>query len=103
MSVQANGVRGEVRSELRWNCTHAARGQNGIAFAEHYKGKFEHAIGGFQFAIEKNSAEKWTKKAMDEFFGETRGYQGIFRGALRALEDLLDRVGAQPGPPGQGA
>src|SRR6266853_442633 len=82
---------------------HGARGQNGIAFAEHFKDKFEHAIGGFQFAIEKNSAEKWTKKAMDEFFGETRGYQGIFRGALRALEDLLDSGSAQAGTQAQDA
>ena len=88
---------------MRWNCTHAARGQNGIAFAEQFKDKIEHAIGGFQFAIEKNSAEKWTEKAMDEFFGETRGYQSIFRGALWALEDLLDRGGAQAGTQAQDA
>src|SRR2546427_5898027 len=101
--VQANRIGGQVRGELRGNRAHAAGGNGGVAFGQHFKNKFEHAAGRFQFAIEKNTAEKWTKKTVNEFFREAAGDEGIFRGAFGALENLVDGRRSEAGTKPQDA
>ena len=90
MGVQAKGVRGQVRGNLRGDCSHTAGGNGDVAFGEHLKNEFEHAARGFQFAIKKNAAKKRAKKAVNEFFGKSGGNEGVSGGTFWVLENLID-------------
>ena len=77
MGVQAKGVRGQVRGNLRGDCSHTAGGNGDVALGEHLKNEFEHAARGFQFAVKKNAAKKRSKKSVNEFFGKSCGNEGV--------------------------
>src|ERR1051326_1820795 len=100
MGIQADGIFRKMRSKLRWNRSHATRRNGDVAFGKHFKNKFEHSAGGFQLAIEKNSAKKRAKKAVDEFVGESGGDERFVGRAFGMFEDLVNggsaKAGTQP-------
>ncbi len=88
--IQTDGGRGQLFRKLGGDCAHARGGDGGIAFGQHFEDEFEHAAGGFKFAIEKNAAEEWTEEVMDELGRKTFGEESVLGGAFGAAEEIVD-------------